>query len=158
MVIARVLVGAGLVTTVVLGAASSTHAQESGGPAEAPRAKAQPGDAEPGDVWPGEAWAGESLYFHPNLRRDDKLVSVAGVHVYSEAYKVAALGNITTHPAYRGQGLARIVTARLCRSLLETVDYIGLNVKVDNQSAISLYQRLGFEPVCTYHEYMVEAK
>jgi ribosomal protein S18 acetylase RimI-like enzyme len=92
------------------------------------------------------------------IREGHQLVSVAGIHVYSEAYKVAALGNITTHPSYRGRGYGRATTARLCQSLAERVDYIGLNVKTDNQTAISLYKSLGFEIVAEYNEYMVEAK
>ena len=92
------------------------------------------------------------------IRQGGQLVSVAGIHVYSEAYKVAALGNITTHPDYRGQGYGRATTARLCQSLAEGVDYIGLNVKADNQTAISLYKTLGFEIVAEYNEFMVEAR
>src|SRR5664280_357173 len=37
-----------------------------------------------------------------------KLVGVSGIHVFSEEYKVAALGNIATHPDYRGQQLSLI--------------------------------------------------
>lgn len=92
------------------------------------------------------------------LRDGDQLISIAGIHVYSETYRVAALGNITTHPAYRGQGLARTVTARLCQMLLESVDHIGLNVKADNLAAIKLYQTLGFEVVAPYEEFTVTLK
>ena len=89
------------------------------------------------------------------LRLKNRLVSVAGVHVYSEQYKVAALGNIVTHPDYRGEGFAKAVTARLCQSLFEHVDHIGLNVKSDNAAAIALYEKLGFEIVSTYYELIV---
>lgn len=92
------------------------------------------------------------------LRDGDQLISIAGIHVYSEAYRVAALGNITTHPAYRGRGLARTVTAKLCQMLLESVDHIGLNVKADNIAAIKLYQTLGFEVVAPYEEFTVTLK
>jgi len=84
------------------------------------------------------------------------LLSVAGVHVYSQQYGVAALGNITTHPLFRGKGLGRIVCAKLCQTLLQTVDYIGLNVKADNKSAIACYTKLGFERIATYEEYSLE--
>jgi ribosomal protein S18 acetylase RimI-like enzyme len=92
------------------------------------------------------------------IRQKKELVSVAGIHVYSPHYKVAALGNVTTHPAYRGQGLATIVCAKLCQSLLQTVDYIGLNVKADNVGAIHSYERLGFEYMATYEECSLERK
>lgn len=89
---------------------------------------------------------------------DGNLLSVAGVHVYSADQRVAALGNITTAPAARGRGLATKVTAALCRSLLQTVDLIGLNVRADNGAAIACYQRLGFAVVAEYEEYMVRLK
>jgi ribosomal protein S18 acetylase RimI-like enzyme len=89
------------------------------------------------------------------LRQNNRLVSIAGVHVYSEKYKVAALGNIVTHPDYRSKGFGKAVTSRLCQSLFESVDYIGLNVKADNAAAIALYEKLGFETVATYYELMV---
>ena len=81
------------------------------------------------------------------------LVCVAGVHVHSPSQRVAALGNITTHPAHRGQGHARATTARLCQHLMQTCDHIGLNVKADNAAAIRCYARLGFEVVAEYEEY-----
>lgn len=96
--------------------------------------------------------------YYYGLRCGNNLVSVAGVHVYSKHYKVAALGNITTHPKFRGQGLAKVVCAKLCQALLQTVDRIGLNVKADNKSAIACYSKLGFEPIATYEEYSLELK
>ncbi len=93
----------------------------------------------------------ETGYYY-GVRRDSRLVAVAGVHVYSPRYKVGVLGNVTTHPDYRGQGLAKTVCAKLCMELLKTVDIIGLNVMADNASAIATYRRLGFEVVGEYEE------
>lgn len=92
------------------------------------------------------------------LRKGGDLVSVAGVHVYSDRYGVAALGNVATHPAHRNQGHGARVVAQLCRSLLETVEHVGLNVKADNAGAIACYEKLGFEVVASYGEFMVEVK
>jgi len=89
------------------------------------------------------------------IRREGYLVSVAGIHVYSPQYQVAALGNIATAPSYRNRSFGRQVTAKTCQSLLEDVRYIGLNVKADNDPAISCYKRLGFETIASYGEYMV---
>lgn len=91
------------------------------------------------------------------IRRDSRLVAVAGVHVFAPAQGVAALGNIATHPDYRGHGLARSVTARLCLSLLESVSLIGLNVHSQNQVAIHCYQRLGFRQCARYEEFQAQA-
>ena len=93
----------------------------------------------------------ETGHFY-GIRRDNELVSVAGVHVYSPRYKVGVVGNVTTHPAYRGKGLGTAVCARLCRELLRTVEHIGLNVKADNIAAIASYKRLGFEVIGEYEE------
>ncbi|MFQ6035888.1 MAG: GNAT family N-acetyltransferase [Sedimentisphaerales bacterium] len=92
------------------------------------------------------------------LRRQGNLVSIAGVHVYSAEYKVAALGNIATHPAHRNKGYSRLVTARLCQSLSATTDHIGLNVKIDNTAALSCYKKLGFQIIVTYGEFMLERR
>jgi ribosomal protein S18 acetylase RimI-like enzyme len=91
-------------------------------------------------------------------REQGRLVSIAGVHVFSEVYRVATLGNITTHPDHRNQGFGRKVTARLCQELSGEVDFIGLNVKIDNQSAISLYQSLGFKMGPRYGEYALKRR
>jgi RimJ/RimL family protein N-acetyltransferase len=97
--------------------------------------------------------------FYFGIRRGGALVSVAGVHVYSPQYKVAALGNITTRPDARGQGLAIATTARLCQELLQAgIEYVGLNVKADNRNAIACYEKLGFEHVADYGEYTVTMK
>jgi predicted GNAT family acetyltransferase len=86
---------------------------------------------------------------------ESKLISVAGIHVYSPTYRVAALGNITTHPAKRAQGLGTIISAGLCKKLLENVDSIGLNVKADNQAAIHTYEKIGFKKMAVYHEWTI---
>jgi len=91
------------------------------------------------------------------VRRNKNLVSVAGIHIHSERYKLAALGNIATHPDYRGRGLAKASCAKLCQELIQTVDHIGLNVKADNEIAIRCYQKLGFERVACYEECMLES-
>jgi predicted GNAT family acetyltransferase len=85
-------------------------------------------------------------------RDEGSLVAVGGVHVYSRAYRVAAIGNVTTSPEHRGKGLATRVSARLCSSLLGDVDRIGLNVRADNQAAIACYERVGFARISWYEE------
>lgn len=90
------------------------------------------------------------------IRDEGQLVCAAGVHVYSEQYRVAALGNITTLPSHRNRGYATRATAKLCQSLLQkNIEHIGANVKADNHAAISCYKNLGFETVASYGEFMV---
>jgi ribosomal protein S18 acetylase RimI-like enzyme len=93
------------------------------------------------------------------IRRGGALVSVAGVHVYSPQYRVAALGNIATRPDFRGQGLATTVTARLCQELQRAgIECMGLNVNADNRGALACYEKIGFERVADYCEYTLELK
>lgn len=92
------------------------------------------------------------------LRREGRLVAVAGSHVFSPAYRVAALGNVATHPRVRGQGLAAAVVAGLCERLLDGVDHIALNVRADNVAAVRLYERLGFSVAGTFGEFLLSAR
>ena len=90
------------------------------------------------------------------IRRDGELVCVAGVHVWSPAYAVAALGNVATVPDARGQGLATAACARLCRTLLDDgIDVISLNVRADNAAAIRSYEKLGFAHAADYVEVLL---
>ncbi|MFC1522548.1 GNAT family N-acetyltransferase [Elusimicrobiota bacterium] len=92
------------------------------------------------------------------IKHEKAWVSVAGIHVFSPKYKVAASGNITTHPEYRGKGYCTLATAKLCGSLTRATDHIGLNVKADNKNAISCYKKLGFEFVAPYEEAALQAR
>jgi ribosomal protein S18 acetylase RimI-like enzyme len=97
--------------------------------------------------------------YYFGIRRRGALVSVAGVHVCSRRYKVAALGNITTRPDFRGQGMATAVTARLCQELQRAgIEHVGLNVKADNQAGLGCYKKIGFERIADYGEYTLSAK
>ncbi len=86
----------------------------------------------------------------------DRLVGVAGVHVYSGDYKVAALGNIATHPEHRGQQIGYKLTLKLCVDLRKTVDAIGLNVRSNNGIAINCYEKIGFDIIGEYEECLIE--
>jgi ribosomal protein S18 acetylase RimI-like enzyme len=62
------------------------------------------------------------------------------------AHGWAGLGAVRTDPAYRGRGLAAHLTARLARAALdEGVRLVHLQVEADNDTAIRLYERMGFE-------------
>ena len=55
------------------------------------------------------------LYY--GVWEDGELVSAAGVHVVSERFNIVALGNIVTHPDYRGRGLAVACTSAILEKL-----------------------------------------
>jgi GNAT superfamily N-acetyltransferase len=90
------------------------------------------------------------------VRRDDRLVSVAGVHVFSRDLHVACLGNVVTHPDYRGLGLSTATTSHLCARLIDAgVEIMALNVARHNKSAVRVYEKLGFTHHTTYLEGVV---
>ena len=87
------------------------------------------------------------------IRDAGGLACVAGVHVWSPEWRVAALGNVATLPEARGRGLATAACAHLCRVLLDDgIDTISLNVRADNAAAIAAYERLGFAQAADYVE------
>lgn len=89
---------------------------------------------------------------------DKQLLSVSGIHVYSEEFRVCAIGSVSTDQNHRGKGLANLTMSVQCHKLLETCDIIGLNVRNDNHSAIRLYQNLGFEIIGEYEEFVMIKK
>lgn len=91
---------------------------------------------------------GKYLGYYVNTR----LVAVTGVHVYSEEFKVCALGNITTHPDFRGRGIATQLTSLLLEDMVVKNLSVCLNVKANNAAAIRSYEKLGFVKVHEYHE------
>ncbi|MEI7759285.1 MAG: GNAT family N-acetyltransferase [Thermoleophilia bacterium] len=93
------------------------------------------------------------------VRQNGRLACVAGVHVTSPTWRVAALGNVATLPELRGQGLARGACAALCLLLLaDGAETIALNVRADNTAALEAYARLGFEVATAYTEATIVAR
>ena len=82
-----------------------------------------------------------------------QFLCVGGVHVYSETYKVATIGNVATHPKARGKGFGSQLIARLCHELSKSIKTIGLNVHSENQEAIHIYEKLSFEKIMDYEEF-----
>jgi len=88
----------------------------------------------------------------------ETLAGVAGVHVYSAKYSVAALGNIAVLPAFRGRQIGFRLTSVLCHDLVQTTCTTGLNVRSDNAAAIKLYKNAGFEITGRYEECLFKLK
>ncbi|MEU7754459.1 GNAT family N-acetyltransferase [Micromonospora sp. NPDC049171] len=120
------------------------------GAADLPQVRELYAQAYPGN-WFDERMMQTGQYL--GIRDGGALVAVAGVHVFSPTYRVAALGNVTTHPRWRGRGLAASVVAALCARLRESVQHVTLNVKADNAAAVRLYERVGFTRVADYDEW-----
>jgi ribosomal protein S18 acetylase RimI-like enzyme len=79
--------------------------------------------------------------------RDERLVSIAGTHVLSFASGIAVVGNVYTHPRYRGARLAQATTGAVAAELLGRCDDVVLSVDPSNVAAVRAYERLGFREV-----------
>jgi len=95
-----------------------------------------------------------------------QLVSVAGTHLVSPTFGVAAVGNIFTHPNHRRRGHATACTSRVVEELLalrqaqdraHNLDIV-LNVNQKNTEAISIYEKLGFRKYCPFIEVIGKRK
>lgn len=81
------------------------------------------------------------------------LVAVAGTHLVSETYGVAAIGNVFTHPGYRGRGYATLTTRAVAGELRRRgIRTIVLNVAQENAPALHVYEKLGFARCCPFLE------
>jgi len=79
---------------------------------------------------------------------EGRLVAIAGTHVVSAQERIAVVGNVFTHPYYRGRGYATSVTSAVTESLLEYCDPVVLTVDPGNRPAVAAYERLGYAEVC----------
>ena len=92
----------------------------------------------------------QGLYFGVMVER--KLVSIAGTHVDAPAERIAVVGNVFTHPLYRGGGLATIATSAVTRALLQRCDMVVLTVEANNAPALAVYNKLGYRQECSLYE------
>ncbi|HEY8171737.1 MAG TPA: GNAT family N-acetyltransferase [Dehalococcoidia bacterium] len=87
----------------------------------------------------------ESVYF--GAERDGQLISIAGTHVISASSGISVVGNVYTHPRYRGQHLAQAVTSAVTERLLAACKEVVLSVDPTNVAAVRAYERLGYREV-----------
>jgi len=87
----------------------------------------------------------DSVYF--GVERDGRVVAVAGTHVISTASAIAVVGNVYTHPSYRGQHMAQATTSAVTQHLLRFCREVVLSVDPTNQPAVRAYERLGYVEV-----------
>lgn len=92
----------------------------------------------------------EGVYY--GVITDGRLASIAGTHVDSPTERVGVVGNVFTHPRYRGGGLATIATSAVTRALLQHCDLVALTVEANNAPALAVYDKLGYRQVCTLYE------
>jgi ribosomal protein S18 acetylase RimI-like enzyme len=98
---------------------------------------------------PADAIANGVYY---GVRVGGRLVAAAGTHVISPRARLGVVGNVMTHPDFRGRGLAKLTTSAVTAELLRTCDDVVLNVRSDNPPAIAAYRALGYHEHCRFEE------
>jgi len=98
----------------------------------------------------------DGVYY--GIEVNGRLVSVAGTHLVSPTFGVAAVGNIFTHPDHRRRGYATACTSHVVEELLTQGLDVVLNVNRENIEAIGVYERLGFHKYCPYIEVVGQRK
>ena len=88
----------------------------------------------------------EGVYY--GVYANQRLVAMAGTHVVAPSQGLALVGNVMTHPRYRGQGYGSIATSAVTAELLETCRDVLLTVDAKNEAAVRLYERLGYREEC----------
>jgi ribosomal protein S18 acetylase RimI-like enzyme len=100
----------------------------------------------------------EGFGFHSAAALDDgvyygvheagRLVAMAGTHVVAPEVGVAIVGNVVTHPRYRHRGYGSAATSAVTAALLETCPLVFLTVEERNETALRVYQKLGYREEC----------
>ncbi|MDE0300917.1 MAG: GNAT family N-acetyltransferase [Candidatus Poribacteria bacterium] len=92
-----------------------------------------------------EAWTPPMFEMGPyyGVWCNDQLISAAGTHFVTPF--IAQIGNVFTHPKFRGRGYATAATIAVTNHLRRMgIKIISLFVVDQNEPAIRIYERLGF--------------
>jgi ribosomal protein S18 acetylase RimI-like enzyme len=77
------------------------------------------------------------------IRRDDRLVAMAGERLRLPGY--TEVSAVCTHPEHTGRGYAASLISAVVAGIQDRGESAILHVAAENQHAIDLYERLGFE-------------
>lgn len=108
------------------------------GDADAPEMLALAQLTEPGPFLPGTHRMGRFV----GLRIGGRLAAMAGERMRFPGF--TEVSGVCTHPDFRGQGLARQLSAVVARTIQQRGDQPFLHAWASNQAAITLYESLGF--------------
>lgn len=83
------------------------------------------------------------------IRVDGKLVALVGERVRLDGF--TEISAVCTHPDYRGRGYSRALVSTLSRAIRDHGETPFLHVFSDNEPAIALYRKVGFQVRRTMH-------
>jgi predicted GNAT family acetyltransferase len=87
---------------------------------------------------------------------DGKLVAMGGERMHVANY--TEISAICTHPNAQGKGYAASITQFLAAAIIEKGQIPFLHARTDNEKAIEVYKRLGFELRTTVYFFMFKVK
>jgi RimJ/RimL family protein N-acetyltransferase len=93
-------------------------------------------------IWYSGRQVSEGVYYGAFSR--GRLIAAAGTHIRSRSQGIAVVGNIFTHPDFRGHGLGTAVTAVVTSHLVDACNLVVLSVDAANRAARKIYERLGY--------------
>jgi predicted GNAT family acetyltransferase len=93
---------------------------------------------EPGPFVPNNLKLGTYV----GIKKEGKLVALAGERTRLNGYTEISL--VCTHPDHRGKGYAKTLSGVIIEEIIGEGDIPFLNVKIQNVSAVRLYEKLGF--------------
>lgn len=100
-----------------------------------------------------EAYQIDDGVFYGASTDDGQLIAVGGTHIVDWKAGIGAIGNMYTHPDWRGQGLGGAILHAIVAELGKgDVTNVILNVDQRNPGARRLYERHGFTIYCPYVE------
>jgi RimJ/RimL family protein N-acetyltransferase len=94
-------------------------------------------------TWYSGRQINEGVYYGALSR--GRLVAAAGTHIHSQREGIAVVGNVFTHPDFRGHGFGTAVTAAVTAHLLQHCGLVVLNVDPGNRPARQIYEKLGYQ-------------
>lgn len=86
----------------------------------------------------------------------DKLVAMGGERLHINGF--TEISAICTHPNYQGLGYAAKITNFLSKTVFNKSQIPFLHVRADNNRAIEMYKRLGFEIRSNIYFYIIRSK
>ena len=84
----------------------------------------------------------DGVYF--GIFNEGGLIAMAGTHGVAPRDRIAVLGNVFTHPAYRNNHFALQTTNAVTLELFKSCDEVVLTVDPRNEPAVRAYARLGY--------------
>jgi predicted GNAT family acetyltransferase len=90
------------------------------------------------------------------IRIDGQLAAMAGERMRLPGF--TEVSGVCTHPDFRGRGLARDLSAMVAHAIQQRGEQPFLHAWTSNHTAITLYQRLGFERRATVQVAVLERR